>query len=445
MQALLNSIKKILPAKALKKIRPFGHGFLAYLGAVIYKFPSSKMIVIGITGTAGKSTTTRFLASILNAAGHKAGYITTVNFFDGDSDHINKHGLSMPGRFMLQRGLAQMLKNGCKYAIVECTSEGLAQNRHNGIDFDVAIITNLAEAHLDSHGGFDNYKSAKAKLFKALERSSKKTFFKDKIIGVNLDDQNFEYFLRFKADRKFGISIRGIIAAADIAQTYKIEHFAGSISSTDGKTSLKIASAEYLIDIAGEFNAGNALMAIAASEMLGVKDTEAQQRGLAGVSEIPGRMQEIKNDKGVRVFLDYAPEPVAMQNALLAVSALKHKRIIHVFGSTGGHRDVAKRFEFGKISAASSDVIIVTNDDVYDSDPEAIAADIFFGIAQADKKKVKERLMVLDRSEAIKKAAEIGRPGDIILITGKGSEQFLVLPGNQRIEWDEKSVIEKAL
>jgi UDP-N-acetylmuramoyl-L-alanyl-D-glutamate--2,6-diaminopimelate ligase len=411
MQSLLNFIKRILPASLLKQIRPLGHGFLAYLGAIIYGFPSKKMIVVGITGTAGKSTTTRFLASILNAAGKKTGYITTVNFFDGDKDFMNKHGMSMPGRFLLQKELKQILKNHCDFAIIECTSEGLFQNRHNGIDFDVAVVTNLAEAHLDSHGGFENYKKAKGKLFQALEKSARKPFFLKKMIVVSSEDKNKDYFLSFRADQKIEVKF----------------------------------DRDVEINLAGDFNKKNALMAIIIAEALGVTNPEIHQKGLSAVTEIPGRMQEIKNQRGIKIFLDYAPEPVAMKNALEAINALPHNKLIHVFGSTGGHRDVSKRFEFGKISAELSDTIVVTNDDVYDSDPEKIAADVQTGINQSTDKKVSDVIVLLDRREAIKKAISMAQPNDMVLITGKGSEQFLVLPGNQRIEWDEKKVIEEAL
>lgn len=411
MQAVLNFIKKILPEKALKKIRPLGHGFLAYLGAALCGYPSRKMVVVGITGTAGKSTTVRFLSSVLNAAGRKTGYITTIDFFDGDSSHVNKHGMSMPGRFMLQKELKAMADNGCKFAIVECTSEGLAQNRHRGIDFDVAAITNLAEAHLDSHGGFEKYKQAKARLFQALQDSARKPFFKEKILLVNKEDAYKNYFLEYKADRKIEVGFEK----------------------------------EIVLKLPGEFNKRNAIFALEIAEALGVTDIAAHRKGLAAVDEIPGRMQEIKNNRDIRIYLDYAPEPVAMGQALEAAEKMPHNRIIHVFGSTGGHRDVSKRFEFGKISAQKSNIIIVTNDDVYDSDPEKIAEDVRQGIESAESKRVSEVITVLDRRAAIKKAVEIALPGDLILITGKGSEQFLVLPGNKRIPWDEKTVIEESL
>ena len=175
-------IKKYLISDGfLKKSRPFYHGLMAELAAFFYGYPSKKVVVIGVTGTSGKSTTIQMLSNILNFAGKKCGYITTVGAFDGNNEKINKEGLSMPPGPQIQKKLSEFLKNGCKYAIVECTSEGLAQNRHLGTKFSLAILTNLYGAHLEAHGSFENYKKAKLKLFK-----------KCGIIVVNLDEPNAE-------------------------------------------------------------------------------------------------------------------------------------------------------------------------------------------------------------------------------------------------------------
>ncbi|PIR96426.1 MAG: hypothetical protein COT92_01185, partial [Candidatus Doudnabacteria bacterium CG10_big_fil_rev_8_21_14_0_10_42_18] len=160
--------KYVIPDRLLTALRPFYHGFMAILASVYYGNPSSQMKVIGVTGTTGKSTSSQILAHLLNNSGRKCGYITTVSFFDGEKEFVNKHGLSMPGGWLLQKQLKAMVGSGCKYAIVECTSEGLVQNRHLGINFRAAIFTNLSEAHLDAHSGFENYRKAKGKLFKAI-------------------------------------------------------------------------------------------------------------------------------------------------------------------------------------------------------------------------------------------------------------------------------------
>jgi len=435
---MLEFIKKFIPSSVLKAVRPYYHGIMALNANKYFDEPSAKLVVIGVTGTSGKSTTVKMLAHILNSVGKKCGYTTTVEFFDGQEIFVNKHGLSMPSETKLQMQLKTMVQGGCKYAIVESTSEGLAQNRHLGINFDIALFTNLSPAHLESHGGYEQYKQAKAKLFETLGKSVRKSLFPQKIIGVNADDLQGGFFASFSADKKFGVTFKKNPEDVLINPLYEALVVESGV--------FELQRVMFTVALPGDFNMYNALLAVACSHMLGVSFTESAA-ALKNFKKVPGRMEEIENTKGFKIFVDYAPEPLGMQSALKAVGALPHNRIVHVFGATGGHRDVAKRFEFGKISARVSDVIVITNDDIYDSDPQMVAGNIRGGIelVAEDDRKVKQIFTILDRREAIKKALQIGMPNDIIIITGKGSEQFLVLPGNKRIEWDERAVVREEL
>ena len=440
MEKIKNWLKQyVIPPWLMKFIRPYYHGLLAVLAGWYFGRPSQKMVVIGITGTAGKSTTAVMLAQILNCAGQKCGYITTVSFFDGQQEFMNKHGLSMPGGFVLQRQLRRILDNGCKFAVVECTSEGLVQNRHLGIEFDTAILTNLYGAHLEAHGGFENYKKAKAKLFKAISNfqfpiSKKNPEYQiSKTIIVNADDPNAEYFTGFKTDKIVRCGIKN----------QQADFIARDIKTTADGIQFQIHHSSFIIPISGEFNAFNALLAVAATESLGV-DVADSAKALVDFKGVPGRMESIANSLGFKVFVDYGCEPASLESALKAVSQMPHQKIIHVFGSTGGHRDVSKRFEFGKLSAQYADEIIITNDDVYDSDPEEIAVNIELGIKNYVLRHPKYET-ILDRRTAIHKALSAAGSGDIVLITGKGSEQFLVLPNDQRIPWDEREVVREEL
>ena len=205
----------------------------------------------------------------------------------------------------------------------------------------------------------------------------------------------------------------------------------------------EILGTAFELNLLGPFNVYNAALAAACADMLGVP-LSTSAKALRSFSAVAGRMQEIPTGKNFRVFVDYAPEPAGMENALKTVSRLPHKRLIHVFGSTGGHRDSSKALEFGKISAKLSDVIIITNDDVYDTDPEEIAKNIEFGIKNYELwKGTYEK--ILDRSAAIQRALTIAQSGDVVIFTGKGNEKFLVLPGNKRIGWDEAEEIKKML
>jgi UDP-N-acetylmuramoyl-L-alanyl-D-glutamate--2,6-diaminopimelate ligase len=435
-QQLKNLIRPFIPKQVFKSTQPIYHGVSAYLASWYFGRPSETLIVIGVTGTAGKSTTVNLLAQILNHNGHKTGFITTANWSDGRTEQTNIVGQSMPRGWDIQRHLSNMLRHGCKYAIIECTSEGLAQNRHAGINFDVALFTNLSPAHLDNHGGFENYKQAKGRLFSALGKHKLNV---KKVIGANLDNEHAAYYLKFAADIKFGVTARQ--TSSNLDKTFSITN----VQSTD-KTVFQLDGVTFRTNLLGEFNAYNAGLAAGCAHMFGVS-LEQSAAALASSSGVPGRMEFIDNHLGIKILVDYAPEPIAMRSALQAAAAMPHQRLIHVFGSTGGFRDTQKRFEFGQLSAQSANVTIITNDDVYDSDPQAIADNIKQGIEQiaSPERQVAKVLTILDRRSAIREALQLAKPDDLILITGKGSEQFLVLPGNKRIPWDDRQVVREEL
>jgi UDP-N-acetylmuramoyl-L-alanyl-D-glutamate--2,6-diaminopimelate ligase len=428
-------LKKLIPNFIFKSLQPSYHGLVAQLASFYFGHSSKKLFVIGVTGTAGKSTTVVMASQILNFAGKKTGYITTTGSFDGHNSAVNTNGLSMPGGWILQKQLADIVKNGCEYAIIECTSEGLAQNRHLGIMFRMALFTNLSPAHLDSHGSFEKYRAAKGKLFTALQANYKNPT----AIGVNLDDPNKNYFLNFPATRKFGVSMREDTHKPANIMVLEADHV-----EVSDHIAFTLEDIRFNLRLFGTFNVTNALLAIAAAKTLGVSVSTAAE-ALGKIGTVPGRMETIPAPNKATVIVDYAPEPAGMEASLQAVSALPHNKIIHVFGSTGGHRDVAKRFTFGNISAQAADTIIITNDDVYESDQQEIANNIREGIDSASNKKVTNVEVILDRKLAIARALQLAQPKDIVLITGKGSEQFLVLPGNQRIAWDDRAIVKELL
>lgn len=434
MESFKNIIRHLVPKFLFRLLQPPYHGAMALLASMYYGNPSNKLYVISVTGTAGKSTTVMMAAKIFQHAGFKTGYITTAGSHDGNSGNTNLHGLSMPGGWLLQKQLAEMVKNGCKSAIVEATSEGLAQNRHLGIKFQTALFTNLSPAHLDTHGSFENYRAAKGRLFSSLRG------VQNSIIGANLDDPNKNYFLGFPATKKFGVSMR-----ADLPKPENIKVYIADDVKVGEHIAFSVDGVKFQLQLFGTFNVLNALLAIGCANMLGVS-LETASAALTEVGSVPGRMEIIEAPNIATIVVDYAPEPAGMEASLRAVQMLPHEKIIHVFGSTGGHRDVSKRFTFGEISAKFADTIIITNDDVYDTDPEEIAKNVREGINRVkDKRKVTTIEKVLDRRLAIKSAINMAGPKDIVLITGKGSEQFLVLPNNKRIPWDDRKVVKEIL
>jgi UDP-N-acetylmuramoyl-L-alanyl-D-glutamate--2,6-diaminopimelate ligase len=301
----------------------------------------------------------------------------------------------------------------------------------------MAVFTNLSRAHLEAHGSFGNYKQAKSKLFSGLDRGKKKKFFPQKMIGTNFDDAMSGYFLSFPADVKFGVSFNRV----KVSDSHKT--FYANLIKSGMPIEFTIDNSPFSLNMPGNFNAQNASLAAACANMLGV-DLEKSAEALKNFSGVRGRMEEVPNNQGFKIIVDYGCEPESFKASLEASAQLPHGRLIHVFGSTGGHRDKSKRFEFGKTSTQYSDYIIVTNDDVYESDPGEIAGNIELGIKNYELRKPAHEI-ILDRREAIHRALTIAQTNDLILITGKGSEQFLVLPGNKRIEWDEVSVVREEL
>jgi UDP-N-acetylmuramoyl-L-alanyl-D-glutamate--2,6-diaminopimelate ligase len=335
----MNLIKKIIPNRALKFLRPYYHGFLAIVASWYFGNPSSKLIVIGVTGTAGKSTTVQMLAWILNNVTspnpsfekegnrYRAGFITTVSFFDGQTEYINKHGLSMPGGWLLQKQLRSILNNGCKYAVVECTSEGLAQNRHLGIKFDVAVLTNLSEAHIEAHGGFENYRKAKGRLFEAVSKSVGQLVSKSdgkqvskiqKTFVVNRDDENAEWFLQFSAEKKISTRLNITSPNPSFKEEGNSEFSPLSKGELEGVSYIKanklndgfqIGNVDFNVKLTGEFNLYNALLAAVTAHQLGISLEDAA-KAISTFTKIRGRMEEVENKRGFKIFVDYGCEPV---------------------------------------------------------------------------------------------------------------------------------------
>ncbi|HYF05922.1 MAG TPA: UDP-N-acetylmuramyl-tripeptide synthetase [Patescibacteria group bacterium] len=433
-------LKKIIPTKLLKSLRPPYHGALALLANTYYGKPSSKLIVIGVTGTAGKSTTVQLLAHILRGSGKKTGFTTTISSHDGDVETLNRENQSMPGGPVLHKQIKAMLAHGCEFAIIECTSEGLEQNRHLGIQFDAAILTNLTPAHIDNHGSLASYIAAKAKLFTATVSSPLKQSKKQKLLGVCLDGENLDSFLGFHGKnnvKMFATTLEGK-TSAQVDTIYAANKVASPRAAfiLDGET--------FGTKILGDYNAYNALLATATCLSLSIS-TEDCKTALASFAGAPGRMEQIPNSRGITIIVDYACTPIAFKTALPSVRAGASGKLIHVFGMTGGLRDASQRFIQGKISAQYSDAIIITNEDAYESDLAEIMENIETGTTQAEHPRATVVEKIGDRKAAIARAIELAQVGDTVFITGKGCEQFHILPGNVKIPWDDRNVVRDIL
>ncbi len=422
-------IKKIVPKWAIK----FYHLILAQTGALIYGYPSRKMIVLGVTGTKGKSTTSYLIAKLLESAGENVGLTSTIIFKIGKEEWLNDKKMTMPGRFGLQKFLRRMVRAGCKYAVIETSSEGIAQYRHSGIDYDVAVFTNLSPEHIESHGSYDRYRAAKGKLFGALRFGKNKGLPKTAII--NIDDAEADYFLKFNTNN-VGFTLNGAYRreAKEIIS-------AKNIFTEDGGSRFSIGADIFETKLLGRFNIYNLVGALAVCKVLGVLPA-VLKKAVAKIGSVPGRMEFINEGQDFQVIVDYAHEPASMKALYGIVREIPKKRVIHIFGATGGGRDKSRRPVLGEIADQNAQIIILTNDDPYEENEEKIANNVKKGIVK--KKEGESLFIILDRKKAIEKGIELARAGDIVLITGKGSEQKMAI-GGKMVKWDDREIAREAI
>ena len=407
-----NLIKKFIPSFLLS----WYHFLLAFLGAILYGFPSKRLKVVGVTGTNGKTTTVEMISKILDynpptasshslrerapEAGYKAAVLSSIRFKIGDKDCPNTLKMTMPGRFKIQKFLRQAVKAGCQYAVLEVTSEGIKQYRHKFINFEAAVFTNLSPEHIEAHGGFENYKETKGKLSQTTKN----------IHIVNLDDENAKYFLQFPAKKKYTFGMNQ-----------------GDINNKDIKLQLSLI---------GNFNIYNALAAIGVGLSQGIS-LETCKRAVENVKGIPGRMEEVVSQP-FKVFVDYAFTPNALEKVYQAIkNNFQPKKMICVLGACGGGRDKWKRPVLGEIAAKYCNEVIVTNEDPYDEDPMKIIDEVAKGTNGKARK-------ILDRREAVRESLKSGQSGDAVIITGKGCEPWIIEKG-KKIPWDDREIVKEEM
>lgn len=392
------------------------HFFLAFLGAVIFRFPAKKIKVIGVTGTNGKSTTIEMITKIFEENGFKTAVLSSIKFKIREKEWPNTLRMTMPGRFIIQKFLRQAVEKKCDYALLEVTSEGIKQHRHRFINFEAAVFTNLSPEHIEAHGGFKNYKAAKGKLFQATKN----------IHIINLDDKNVDYFLQFKAKKKY---------------IYQFKDKIAKIKVINEKSEIleEINNLEIKLKLPGEFNIYNALAAICTGLSQGI-DLKMCQKVLENIESIPGRMEEVVSNP-FKIIVDYAFTPNALEKVYsVLANKLNKNKLICVLGACGGGRDKWKRPVLGEIAAKYCNEIIITNEDPYDEDPYQILSMVKSGIFKSQQFPASNFYEIIDRKNAIKKAIELAKPGDIIIITGKGCEPSICLKNGKRIPWDDRKV-----
>jgi UDP-N-acetylmuramoyl-L-alanyl-D-glutamate--2,6-diaminopimelate ligase len=415
---------------------------LATAAAWWYGDPSRELPVIGITGTDGKTTTSFLAVAALEAAGLPTGLVGTVATRIGGVQEPDEGHATTPEAPDLQAALRAMVLAGDAAAVVETTSHGLALDRVGGIAYDVAILTTLTHEHLDFHGSWERYRNAKLSLFERLAvgpRNPAKSWPKTGI--VNLDDASAGAFVGVTQEAGARVLTYGTDPAADVRAT-RIEEDARGL-----RVEFQAPSGAARVDLrlAGRFNAHNALAIVALGEAAGL-DPAAVRDGLASLALVPGRMERVELGQPFGVIVDFAHSPASLQTVLDLLAPLAASRgggLIAVFGSAG-ERDTAKRPIMGRIAGERARVVVVTDEDPRNEDRLAILDAIAEGAEAAGKRRDHDLLVIADRRAAIDAAIERARPGDIVLLAGKGHEQAIIGPNGPE-PWDERLEAQAAL
>ena len=420
MDTILYQLKRVMPKFVLARIRPIYHFILAWTGAVIYRHPSRQITVIAVTGTKGKSTVTELITHILETDGKTVASLSTIQFKIGSDVRRNLYKMTMPGRFFVQKFLREAVDAGCTHAVIEMTSEGAKQYRHKFIDLDALVFTNLTPEHIESHGSFEKYKGCKLELAKAVAHSPKRP----RTLVANIDDEHGAEFLAFPVENvlPYGLSDLSLYSLQKEGFSMVLEG-----------TTLRVP-------LVGLFNVYNTLAAITLTRAYGVSLATIDS-ALHTLPTIKGRVEHFKSapetGKMVTAIVDYAHTPDSLRQLY---TAFKDVPKICILGNTGGGRDTWKRPEMAHIAEEFCDHIILTNEDPYDENPRAIVDAMKKGIVGQSKLTI-----IMDRRQAIRTALEQAPDGSYVIISGKGTDPYIMGPNNTRQEWSDATVVTEEL
>ncbi len=420
-----------------------GREAFAWLNAAWYGFPAHKLMMIGVTGTDGKTTTSNLIHSILTAAGYKAGLISTVNAVIGKRVLDTGLHTTTPAANDVQRYLAEMVDAGMTHCVLEATSHGLAQHRVTGCEFDVAVVTNITHEHLDVHGSLEAYHAAKGMLFTSLATATDKGLRKAAILN---NDDSSNIYLRdwIETAANCGVNCPEIITYAIRAaahwNAFDITYHPDAIHFTalGAGRPLEIATA-----LVGEYNVSNCLAAIAATvDGLGV-DPPAARSGIAALESIPGRMERIDEGQDFTAIVDFAHTPNALDRAIAAARTMTEGQVIVAFGCAG-LRDREKRTLMGEVAGRAADKIIVTAEDPRTEALDEIMAVTAQALSAQGRVEGVDFWRVPDRGAAIALACSLARAGDVVMACGKGHEQSMCF-GEIEYPWDDRAALRSAL
>ncbi len=416
MHSLKKLIHMLLPRGLYARMAPRYHSVLATCAALKYHFPSRKLYVVAVTGTKGKSTVTELISAILEEAGHTTALSNTIRFKVADVSEPNRYKMSMPGRFFMQSFLRRAVSEDCGFAVVEMTSEGARYFRHKHIDLDALVFTNLSPEHIESHGSFEAYRDAKLMLRDALTRSRKPK----RVVVSNKDDAHGALFAEVPP------SVEKRMYSLKNAEPH-VENERGVLLTFEG---VSIHS-----PLVGLFNVYNILAAATFARALGIP-VETIKRAVEKLSLVRGRVERIDEGQNFTVVVDYAHTADSLEKLY---SAFESQQKLCVLGSCGGGRDKWKRPEMAKLAAGHCREVILTNEDPYDEDPAAIVREMADAIPE------KSPIIILDRREAIRYALSKAMPRDVVLITGKGTDPYIMGPHGTMEPWSDAEVVREEL
>lgn len=393
---------------------------MAIVSANLNNNPTKDLKVIGVTGTNGKTSISTFLKELLSLNDSKVGLVGTISIDNGKEVIVSKN--TTPESADLQKHFRTMLESGCDYCAMEVSSHSLMLNRVDATEFKIGLFTNLTPDHLDFHKDLDDYRNAKELLFHKTTDAN----------IINIDDEGGKIIANNIKDLKTPLYTYGIDNKADfMAKDIKI-----NASGTSYRLVTPTYEADIFIPVPGKFTVYNTLAVIAGCYVLNIPISTIQE-GLAKTKGVPGRFETVPNNKGIHVIVDYAHTPDALENVINTARGFATNRIITVFGC-GGDRDNSKRPLMGKIADELSDIAILTSDNPRTEDPNRIIGHVLNGMSSDNYE------VVIDRKEAIKRAIEIAQKDDIVLIAGKGHEDYQII-GTEKIHFDDKEVAREFL
>lgn len=413
ISAFVAFLKKIIPEPLVVLVRKPYHLFLSWFMAFSYGFPGKKLFVIGVTGTKGKSSVSDMLYETLSLAGCKTAVASTIRFAIGEESKPNMYKMTMPGRGFIQDFLSRAEAAGCTHAVVEITSESTKDYRHLFLFLNALVFTNLQKEHIESHGSFENYAAAKEKIGKELERSPKRP----RAIIANADDPKSAFYLSIPVETKLPFS-------------YQDAH---DVVLAPGSASFSYEGVHISMRLPGSFSVMNALAVTRAALFAGVP-LETVARALSSLTRIPGRTERIDEGQDFTAVVDYAHTP----DSLSALYEAYPGRKICVLGNTGGGRDQWKRPLMGSIADKECAEVILTDEDPYDEDPETIVRMMAEGMKRTPH-------ILMDRREAIRKALSLAGAGDSVLVTGKGTDPYIMKGRGEKIPWSDAQVVREEL